>query len=76
MIETFTRRRALMGIAAILALASALPANAAPSSNAQLTSETKPKPRRPASDQITAGPCVPGQPEYSPDKCREDIMKP
>jgi len=77
MTNMMSRRTSLSAIAGLLVLSFALPAEslAGQSASNALKGEQGTSKRRAPSDQITAGPCLPGQPEYDPDKCREEIKK-
>jgi len=77
MTTVVSRRTSMAAIAGLLVVSFGLPSAslAGPSASNSMQGEQKTSKRRPAADQITAGPCLPGQPEYDPEKCREEIKR-
>jgi hypothetical protein len=65
-----TRRHSLATLA-VLAIAAGLPASAVAGGSYQ--GNQGHKHRRPASDQINPGVCIPGEPDFDPVQCHKDI---
>ena len=66
-----TRRHSLATLAVLAVAAAGLPANALAGSSYQANQGHKH--RRPASDQINPGVCIPGEPDFDPVQCHKDI---
>jgi hypothetical protein len=66
-----TRRHSLATLAVLFAAAGALPADAI--AGGSLQGNQGHKHRRPPSDQINPGVCIPGEPDFDPVQCHKDI---
>jgi hypothetical protein len=71
---TITRRQSLATILSALALATSTAALAGPTAgDSYQGNPTDDKRRRPTSDQINTGSCIPGEPDFDPVQCHKDI---
>ena len=66
-----TRRHSLATLAVLVAVAAVAPAEAL--AGGSFRSRQGHQPRRPASDQINPGVCIPGEPDFDPVQCHKDI---